>query len=153
MSMNTLPAGNPDAVVTPAGELPVELRDEPPPSITQLLTGIIGDTRDLVLQNLQLFRSEMSNSLQEAQQGISAIAGGMIMVQIGGLLLCHMLVHGISYLYPDIPLWQGYAAIGGIMFSLGLIPIFRGLKHFQKISFGGSKTESSSNDTSNRKGA
>jgi len=87
-------------------------------SISQLISGIVGDAQVLVRQEIALARQEISAEIGNAKQaGIKlGIAGGVLAV--GGLLLILALAQGIAALL-HWPVWAGYGlvvlvlAIGG----------------------------------------
>jgi hypothetical protein len=87
-------------------------------SVSQLISGIVGDAQVLVRQEIALARQEISEELSNAKQaGIKlGIAGGVL--AIGGLLLLLALAQGVADLL-NWPIWAGYALVGVVLAIVG----------------------------------
>ena len=103
------------------------------PTVTELVSGIVGDVQDLGMQHLTLFRNEVKQDLRKATDATAALAVGGAVLQIGGLLLCFMLVQLISQFVPVLSLWHGYAIVGTVMAGLGVIIIYLGINKLQTV--------------------
>jgi len=104
-------------------------------SMTQLISGIVGDAQELIRKEIALARQEVREELDAAKSaGIKlGIAGAVLAV--GGLLLVLAIAQGIADLL-DWPVWAGYAlvgvvlaVVGGILFSVGQ----RQIKHVHPV--------------------
>jgi len=91
------------------------------PSLTSLVSGIFGDVQQLVRQEITLARSEMKQEWNKAKTAAGALAVGVGLLALGGLLLCFMLVHLINYYAPGVPLWGCYGIVGGAFALIGLL--------------------------------
>jgi len=89
-------------------------------SVSQLISGIVGDAQVLVRQEIALARQEISEEISNAKQaGIKlGIAGGVL--AMGGLLLILALAQGIADLF-NWPTWAGYALVGIVLAIVGYI--------------------------------
>jgi len=87
-------------------------------SVSQLISGIVGDAQVLVRQEIALARQEISAEISNAKQaGIKlGIAGGVLAV--GGLLLILALAQGIAALL-HWPVWAGYGLVGVVLAIAG----------------------------------
>ena len=91
---------------------------EPDTSMSQLISGIVGDAQDLVRKEIALARQEVREELDAAKNaGIKlGIAGAVLAV--GGLLVVLALAQGIADLF-NWPAWAGYALVGVILAIVG----------------------------------
>ena len=103
------------------------------PSVTELVSGIVGDVQDLGMQHLTLFRNEVKQDIRKASDAASALATGAAVLQIGGILLCLMFVHLISHVAPGISLWLSYGIVGIAMLGLGSIVVYFGIHKFHSV--------------------
>jgi uncharacterized membrane protein YqjE len=103
------------------------------PSVTELVSGIVGDVQDLGLQHLALFRNEIKQDLNKATDAASSLAAGLAVVQVGFLLICLMLVHLLSQMVPSLSLWACYGLVGAVVIGLGAIAVFSGVTKFQSV--------------------
>ncbi|MBX3331499.1 MAG: phage holin family protein [Nitrospira sp.] len=86
--------------------------------ILGLLTGLIGDARTLVRQELRLLRDEVFSEIAKFRQGVVAIGVGIGFLAMGGLFALIMLVHLLNQ-YANLPLWACYGLIGVILLLIG----------------------------------
>ncbi len=89
-------------------------------SVSQLISGIVGDAQVLVRQEIALARQEISEEIGNAKQaGIKlGIAGGVLAV--GGLLLILALAQGFAALL-HWPNWAGYLLVGVVLAIVGYV--------------------------------
>jgi len=102
------------------------------PSVTELVSGIVGDVQDLGKQHLALFRNELKKDIQKAAEGATALGAGLAVTQMGGLLLCLMLVHILSQCVPSLSIWVCYGVVGGIISVIGAIIVVIGYKKLNR---------------------
>src|SRR4051812_34973660 len=90
-------------------DLKTEVRD---------LAGLVGliadDAERLLVQHVDLLRSEFPRGLREVPPAIASIGAGVGLVAVGGILGSLMLVHGL-HKSTRIPLWGCYGLVGGAM--------------------------------------
>lgn len=103
------------------------------PSVTELVSGIVGDVQDLGMQHLALFRHEVKEDVRKASDAVSSLAIGLAVAQVGGLLFCLMLVHLLSTLAPNLSLWLCFGIVGSVVVGLGAIAVMNGMKKLKSI--------------------
>jgi len=101
-------------------------------SVSQLISGIVGDAQVLVRQEIALARQEISEEISNAKQvGIKlGIAGGVLAV--GGLLLILALAQGVADLL-NWPTWAGYALVGVVLAIAGYILLSSAQKQIKDV--------------------
>jgi Na+/melibiose symporter-like transporter len=102
-------------------------------SMSQLLSGIVGDAQTLVRQEIALARQEIREELGAAKSaGIKlGIAGGVL--AIGGLLLVLTLAQGIADLF-NWPVWAGYGLVGVILAVAGYVLLSTAQKQIKEVT-------------------
>ncbi len=105
---------------TVSGTAPPEALPPPEqPSLTSLVGGIVGDVQKLVRQELTLARTEMKQEWDKAKTAAGALMAGMVLLGVGGVLLCFMLVYLIHYF--GVPLWASFGIWGGVLVLGGAV--------------------------------
>jgi len=89
------------------------------PSLTSLVSGIVTDVQQLVRQEIQLARTEVKQEWEKAKTAAGALMAGMVLLAVGGVLLCFMLVYLIHYF--DVPLWGCFGIVGGVLALIGAV--------------------------------
>lgn len=103
------------------------------PSVTELVSGIVGDVQDLGMQHLALFRCEIQEDLRNTTNALISLAIGLAIAQVGAILLGMMCVQLLSYLLPNLSIWICYATVGAVISGLGTIGIVLGIRKLQTI--------------------
>jgi hypothetical protein len=106
----------------------------PNATVTQLVSGIVTDAQDLATQQLSLFRSEFLRDLRKTKEGVMALAVGFALMQIGGVLLCLMLVHLLTVVVPTLSLWMCYGIVAVVVLGLAAIPISMGIAQLKNLN-------------------
>jgi len=103
------------------------------PSVSTLISGIVGDAQELVRKEIALARQEVREEISNAKDaGIKlAIAGAVLAV--GGLLLVLMLAQALADLL-DLPTWVGYGIVGLALAIVGYILLSSAQKRMKEIS-------------------
>jgi hypothetical protein len=109
-----------------------DIRHETEPSLTSLVSGIIGDAQQLMRQELALARREVAEEFQKAKQAAIALSAGIAVLALGGLFLAFTIVHLLAWGTP-IPLWGCYAIVGGVLVILGVALFFIGKNTADRI--------------------
>lgn len=104
-------------------------------SITSLVSGIVQDAQDLVRQQLKLFQVEIRNDTRRTIAAtIPMLIGGLLSL-VAVMILAVMAAHLIAWAWPEhVPLWGGYAIVGGTLAGLGMALVFWGKAQFSKFS-------------------
>jgi len=103
------------------------------PSVTELVSGIVGDVQDLGMQHLALFRNEVKEDVRKASDAAASLAIGLAVAQVGGLLICFMLVHLLSTLAPHLSLWSCFGIVGAVVVGLGAIAVAHGINKLKSV--------------------
>jgi hypothetical protein len=97
------------------------------PTLTQLLTGLMNDVKELLRQELALAKHEVRQELRETLLVVVFLGIGVGIAAIGGLLLILMLVH-LLHALTALPLWACYGIVGGLFAVVGVVLLVIG-KH------------------------
>lgn len=103
------------------------------PSVTELVSGIVGDVQDLGRQHLELFRHEVKEDFRKASDAAASLAIGLAFAQIGGILICLGLAHLLAFVAPGIPLWGCYLIVGGVIAIGASIAVIAGIRKFKSV--------------------
>jgi len=106
-------------------------------SVTELVSGILTDVQNLGMQHLALFRHEVKQDIRKASDGVSSLAVGLAILQVGALLICLMFVYLLSQMVAGLSLWMCFGIVGAVVIAAGAIAIVYGaqkLKSVEKIS-------------------
>ncbi len=98
-----------------------DVREQPAasePSMTSLLTGIIGDTQTLIKQEVALARREFKEELHKTVQAGISFGIGAGLLALGGMFLLVMLALLLSWAL-SWPAWVGFGIIGVLMALVG----------------------------------
>jgi len=114
-------------------------------SVATLIGGIVNDAKDLLLNEFTIAKLEMQQEMRKTKSAALAFAMGAGVVGIGGLFLVLMCVHGLVVLL-DIPLWESYGLVGGLLFLVGAILLVRGKQTAEQIDVIPPKTASTLRD-------
>jgi uncharacterized membrane protein YgcG len=102
------------------------------PSLTSLVSGIVTDVQQLVRQEINLARTEVKQEWDKAKTAAGALAAGMGLLGLGGVLLCFMLVHLIHFF--GVPLWGCFGIVGGVLVLAGVVLAALGYSQASKVS-------------------
>lgn len=104
------------------------------PSLTSLVSGIIGDFQELIKQQLALFKAEVASDFRKTREASATLAAGLVALLFGCGLLCLMTVHLLGWLVPTMPLWVCYLIVGGAVFAVGAVLTGVGWKQFHSFN-------------------
>lgn len=108
-----------------------DLKRQPEPGVTELVSGIITDVHVLIRQQLALFQYQIKGEIGHAREAGSLVAVGLAIVVVGSIFLCGMLVHLLARLAPDLPLWGCYGIVGTPVTALGGVLCLVGIQRFR----------------------
>jgi hypothetical protein len=107
---------------------------DPQAGIATLLSGIVQDARQLLIQQLTLFQVELKHDLHRTiSASLSMVAGGMLCL-VAVLTLAMAGGYFLSWAIPDLPVWGGFAIEGVCLAVLGGILFFIGKHKFDTFS-------------------
>ncbi len=87
-------------------------------SVSELIGGMVGDIQGLVRGELQLARTELSESASNAAKGIGMMVGGAVLALIGFVFLMLALV---ELLDDAMPRWAAALIVGGGLVIIAVI--------------------------------
>ena len=102
------------------------------PSLATLLSGIMKDAKDLLVQELTLAKLEGHDELRQIKTAALSLGIGVGVAAVGGILLSVMLVHELAA-YTDIPLWGCYGIVGSVFGVLGWVLLASGKHKIEEI--------------------
>jgi hypothetical protein len=102
------------------------------PTLAQLVSGLMSDTRLLMQQELALAKYELYEEARKTKTAVTSLGVGIGIAAIGGLLLIIMLVHLLRD-FTEWPLWTCYGIIGGICAIVGIALFYRGKRQISQI--------------------
>ncbi|HKA34705.1 MAG TPA: phage holin family protein [Candidatus Binatia bacterium] len=100
-----------------------EPRNEPP--IGGLVSDIVRDFRELIVEGATLTKLEVQDELGKAKTAAIEVGAGAVVLGIGALMLLLMIVHLLAAL-TAIPLWGCYGIVGGVLVVIGGILLVAG---------------------------
>jgi uncharacterized membrane protein YqjE len=104
-------------------------------SLTSVVTGIVHDAQDLVRQQLKLFQVEIRNDTRRTIAATVPMVIGGILCLVALIVLAVMAAHLISWAWPEhVPLWGGYAIVGGTFALVGVALVLWGKAKFSTFS-------------------
>lgn len=111
-----------------------DLRSDNGVSITQLVSGIVSDSQELIKQQWELFRHEVRDDLRKTKEASAALALGAGLASVGGLLLCFLLVHLVAWAAPTWPLWVCYGVVGVPIAAVGAALVNWGITKLKSMN-------------------
>jgi len=104
------------------------------PSMSRLVSGIIDDTQRLLQQQTELIKHDIRKDFREAKDAGLAMGLAGALLAGAGLLLLFMLVHFLSWQFPDLPLWGSFGIVGGILALAGGIVFLRAREKLSNLN-------------------
>jgi hypothetical protein len=106
----------------------------PGTSVTQLLSGILGDLQELLTQQLALFRRELRDDVGKLKDATITVSAGVVLCLVAGLMLCFMLAHLLVVLFDTLPLWGSFGLVGGVLAIIGGALVAVGAARFRSFN-------------------
>jgi hypothetical protein len=97
------------------------------------VTGIVNDVRELVNQQLSLFRAEMVSDLRKTRNAAIPLAIGAVVLLLGVVLLAVTLAQ-LLYYATAWPLWVCYGVVGLVLAIVGGALVYLGKKKFDSFT-------------------
>jgi Putative Actinobacterial Holin-X, holin superfamily III len=104
----------------------------PEPTLTQLMSGLVSDTKLLLRQELALAKHEIQQEVRKTKTALACLGAGIGIAAIGGLLFIVMLVHLLNAL-TEWPLWICYGIVAGVCIIAGAALLYGGKKQISGI--------------------
>jgi VIT1/CCC1 family predicted Fe2+/Mn2+ transporter len=99
-------------------------------SMTTLVSGILRDVQQLLVQQMRLLRLEIGEDLRKARTGAIALGVGLGIAAVGGLFLGVMLPLLLAAL-TDWPLWVCFGIFGVLFLFIGSGAAYAAMQKFQ----------------------
>jgi hypothetical protein len=103
--------------------------------------GIVDDVGDLIKQQIDFARTEVTTDLRKTRDAAEALAVGAGVATLGGLFLGFMLVHLLHWLtapsgadQSSLPLWSCFAIVGALLLGCGAALIMAGKKKLNSFN-------------------
>jgi hypothetical protein len=108
-------------------------KSESDASMTQLISGIIGDAQELAKQQFAMFRTELQHDVRRTKQALVALVCGLALVSVGATLLCFMAVYGLQAAF-ELPLWACFGIVGGVLAAGGGVAFYAAMRQFNEFN-------------------
>ncbi|HEY8607855.1 MAG TPA: phage holin family protein [Noviherbaspirillum sp.] len=106
--------------------------DKSDKSLGELFSDLTRDVVDLVRQEIELARVEMSGKVADAQKAVAAVAIGGAVLLAGALVLLLAVVKGVEMLLPpEVAPWLAPLIVGLVVVAIGFVMVKGGA---QKLS-------------------
>jgi len=103
-------------------------------SMSSLMAGIIDDARQLLVQQLTLFQVEIKHDIRRALEVAIAMMAGMVTFFLAGLTLVFAAAFFLSWMWPQLPVWGGFAIVGVLMAVIGIGLVLWGKSKFETFN-------------------
>lgn len=107
-----------------------EYRSEP--SIKELISGVLDDTRELIREEIALARAELREELSKARTAAIALTTAVMTGVIGVVMLC-VAAGGALADALDWPAWGGYGIVALMLLGAALALVAVGRKRLASI--------------------
>ena len=123
---------------TSTGPVPEHLQKT---TVVGLIRELAEDTRTLVQQEIELAKMEVAHTVKRLVVDSAWIGAGVAVIAVGGLCLVLALALGLGALLDSY--WLGTLITGGILFLLGALFAWKGVRDLKKGGFAPSATSAS----------
>ena len=106
----------------------------PQATMSELVSGILGDAQNLVRQQVVMLRSELKEDIRRSTSAAKYMGIGIGTASVGGLFLAVAVVHLLAWLMPTLPIWACWAIAGGLLVAGGLVLLVVGKRIFDSFN-------------------
>lgn len=89
-------------------------------SISQLAANVLTDLQTLLTHAGKVFASDSKGISRTAQETVWLTMAACAVLTIGGTLVCFALIHALTALFPAMPLWALFGAVGMAVLGIGI---------------------------------
>lgn len=103
------------------------------PNLTTLITGLLGDIRSLIVQEVRLARHEIqmeAGELTSAMVWFGAAAGIALMGAVTVLLTVAHVLHEVA----GLPLWASYGLVALVVLGLSAVFAYKGKRQLAAVN-------------------
>jgi hypothetical protein len=111
-----------------------DVKPELDPSVTTLVSGIIGDAQDLLKQQFDLLKHEVREDIRKTKDASLIVGLAVGFGFVGAVLLGLMFVYLLALTEPALPLWACFGICGGVILVVGIVLYFVGLAKFNSFN-------------------
>jgi hypothetical protein len=102
-------------------------------SVSSLVGGIVEDTRELIIDQMNLFRVELKRDLQSMMFALIPIGIGAMIFLTAQFLIGIGLAYLFLAMVPTMPVWAGFLIVGGAVCALAAVLVAGGLYKLKSI--------------------
>jgi len=110
-----------------------------PPNIASMVEGILDDGLKLVRQEIALAEHEVAQAWERGKTAVGVLAGALVILSAGGVLLGIMLAKLLYQLLPNHE-WACYGIVGALGALVGGVLIYYGLQRIDDVHMSLPKT-------------
>jgi len=103
------------------------------PGVASLVAGIMQDARQLFVQQLQLFQTEVKHDIHRAVYAVVPMIIGAVLCVPAVLLLGMAFAYFLCWAIPELPLWGGFLITGGSVIVCSIILVLSGKMMFDRV--------------------
>jgi len=104
----------------------MQVETEREPGVASLMSGIVNDAKELIVQQLTLFQVEIKNDIRRMAMALIPIIAGAAIFVVSVLILAAAAALFLSWYFPNLPVWGGFAIVGATIGVTGAILFFIG---------------------------
>lgn len=108
-------------------------------SVASLVIGVLGDMRQLVVQEVALAKDELLEKIIAMKQVAILLGAALVILATAAILLMVMLVHLLRAI-SDLPLWGCYGIVGGTLAACGWALLATAKRRLRNISVAPTQT-------------
>jgi len=105
-----------------------------PESVPTLVSGIVQDAQELMKQQADLFKHEVTIAFNKAREASAFLGLGACLLVLSGLLMCFGFVYLLNELVPSLHLWACYLIVGALIGLPGCLMAWSGWKQLRSFS-------------------
>jgi len=102
--------------------------------VSTLIAGIVKDARELLVEQMTLFQVEIKNDVHRTLMALIPLVIGVVVLLPGFILLGIGGAHLLHWAIPDMPLWVGFASVGGFIVVAGVLLVLWGKSMLASVS-------------------
>jgi len=105
------------------------------PGLASLTAGILHDVQELFKHQLRLFKHEIEVKLQKTKEASAFLAVGLLLMLLGGVVLCFGFAHLLEWGFPVLAPWGGgYFIVAALVLIPGIILAVNGRQQLESIT-------------------
>ncbi len=119
---------------------PVQAEPSPVQTTAALVSGILGDLRNLVEQQFRLTRMQIEAELRQRFVAVAVFGAGAVVLFVSTIFVCFSLAHLLHWIASPVgndpatyPLWTCHAAVAAVLGIAGGVLVWGGLSKFRSI--------------------